>query len=808
MLRLFAILVLTLAALPTHAQEPQWLAPRAEPLALGEALPPCPIFRKVFTIPVFNFSTLSQQARVRVVGLGHYELRLNGRLVGDSLINQPWSQYDRTIFVQEFDITSLLRPGENVFAVSLGNSFWRVGPANDPQRFVKTDAMPDFSEGFPFLLWLEARIPSADGKETVIVSDDSWRWTDGPITFSHIYAGEDFDARLVPPGWDLPAASAGPFDDSLWNAPAVVAAPRAQLAPFTAPPIRSFEVFQPVSVRQPEPGVYTYVFPQNCSSVLRFTVSGTPGARIRFKPCEYIDERGKVKFTYTWGTKKDIWHDYTLRGDHEHAYSNVRERETHQTVFCYVGAQFVEVTGAVPAGEPNPGKLPVLHSLELVHTRTACPPVGSFICSSNIYTKAHSIIDWTIRSNMSHVSTDCPHREKNGWQEQNWHMARSLSYRYDTNAWMSKICRDIRDTQLADGHIPTNCPLYLVGIPPHGYWNEAPEWGISGVLVPWHLYEWYGDTQILEASFDSMKRYVAYLGTLAEDGVIKSNLGDWYDYGHGKGDGNSQWTPSEVSATAVWAHGASTVARVATILGEPDQSRTYQALFEQIRADFQRRFYDPATATVRNNGSCQAGTAAALCIGLIPEADRARAVQAIVDDLESRRYQQTAGEVLHVFLMRALAENGRNDILHKVYSRDDRGSYGFMVKSGLTTLPESWSATPGTGNSMNHFMLGHLVEWHFAFVAGIRQEPGSFGWRRVVIAPSPGHLRSFDTSFESPAGPIRVKCTSWLSSPDSRIFDVEIPPGVASAVFQYPDGRTFELRPGKNAISWPYRPAP
>jgi alpha-L-rhamnosidase len=189
--------------------------------------------------------------------------------------------------------------------------------------------------------------------------------------------------------------------------------------------------------------------------------------------------------------------------------------------------------------------------------------------------RAHSLIDWSIRSNMSYVATDCPHREKNGWQEQNWHMARAISYGYNVRSWYNKIARDIRDTQLPDGHIPTNCPNYLVGIPPHGYWNEAPEWGISGVFVPWHLYEWYGDRKALDSSYESMKRYVDYLSLSAKDGIINSNLGDWYDYGHGKGDGPSQWTPTTLTATAIWAMGAATVRRTAELLGQTADASIY-----------------------------------------------------------------------------------------------------------------------------------------------------------------------------------------------------------------------------------------
>jgi alpha-L-rhamnosidase len=171
-------------------------------------------------------------------------------------------------------------------------------------------------------------------------------------------------------------------------------------------------------------------------------------------------------------------------------------------------------------------------------------------------------------------------------------------------------------------------------------------------------------------------------------------------------------------------------------------------------------------------------------------------LQAIVDDVERWGYQQTVGEVLQVFFVRALAEGGRNDVLHKVYARENRGSYGYMVRQGLTTLPESWDARPGTGNSMNHFMLGHLMEWQFAYVAGIRQQLGSVGWRRILIAPNPGPLDSASASFNSPSGLIKIH---WEKNGKEFQMTVSIPPGVeAKAVM--PDGQTLPLKEGTAAL--------
>ncbi len=772
-----------------QAMGPEWIAPT-------DASRP-PRLRRVVTLP-----EVPSSAKIRVVGLGHYELRCNGRVVGDSVVNQPWSQYDKTLYWQEFDLAPHLVKGDNVVGVTLGDSFWRVGPVNDAGRFSKTDAEPDFSQGRPYLLWVDGAATVGD-RQVPIVTDAQWSQGPSPVTFSHIYAGEDFDARLDLPGWDAP----GFVPDARWTPATTAPTPAGRLVALPSPPIRAFDVFAPETIRKVDDRTHTYVFPQNCSSLVRFTVTGREGQRIRLKPCEYMQADGRVKFTYTWGTGKDIWHDYTLRGG---------EPETHQTLFCYVGAQYVQVEGAVPRGEPNPDGLPVISSLELVHTRLDCPLVGVFECDSPIQNGATRLIDWSIRSNMSWVPTDCPHREKNGWLEQNWHMARAMSYRHDIRDWFSKTCRDIRDAQRSggvdDGFVPTNAPWYLVGRPLHDMFNDAPEWGVSAVLVPWHLYEWYADASALADNFDSMKRFTDYLSRTAKDGVITSNLGDWYDYGHGKGDGPSRWTPSEVSATAIWALAARTVADAAGVLGKAEEAKAYRTLFEEIRETFRRRFYDASTHTVLNHGSCQAGNATALCVGLVPDEERDAAAREILADLERRGYQQTTGEVLQAFLVRALAEHagqaGR-DALHHVYAREAPGSYGFMVNSGLTTLPESWDAKPGTGNSMTHLMLGHLMEWHYAYVVGVRQAPGSTGWRKILFAPQPPPAASdaakvltrAQVAFRSPAGLIKA---SWACDADAWTMTCELPGGV-EGVARLPDGTEAAMVPGVNAYRLPRR---
>ena len=298
-----------------------------------------------------------------------------------------------------------------------------------------------------------------------------------------------------------------------------------------------------------------------------------------------------------------------------------------------------------------------------------------------------------------------------------------------------------------------------------------------------------------------MCRFTDYIRTEAKDGLAPGGLGDWYDYGHGQPPGPSRFTPTQLSATATWALCALTVSRAAEVLGRPEEARKYRELHARIAADFQRHFRDPATGKLKHLGSPQCANAMALCADVVPQADRAALVEEIVADLEKRGWQQTPGDVGHVYFIRALAEAGRSDVLHRVYARDGLGSYGGILKKGLTSLPETWDAMMDGAQSLNHCMLGHVIEWYYGYVAGIRQKPGSVGWKQVVIGPNPGPLTHAEATLTTPAGHILSR---WRIQDGTFRLEVEIPAGV-SATAILPSGSTKPLRPGLQEIAEPWR---
>ena len=701
-----------------------------------------PIFRRSFQV-----ETVPKQALIEVVGLGHYHVFINGHRLGRAAINQAWSQYDRTLYSQSFDLAPHLRKGENILAVTIGSSFYRVAQP-PPGRWSKGDAMPDYSEGEPVRLWVKGFVPT----------DANWRWIEGPFEVSHIFAGEDFDARRVPAGWLEPG-----FDDRSWSVPKQAKPPKGRVETQFFPGLEAHEVFQPVAIIPSAKGGWSYKFAQNCSAILRFRVRGPRGAKVKFQLSEVIQPNGNVEQLNLWNATALT--SYTLAGGGAESYENQ---------FFYHGGQFVGVEGAVPAGQPNPEGLPVIEMLELVHVRAANPIASTFETSSELANKTVQLIDWAMRSNMSFVMTDCPHREKLGWLECAHLLANSFSYRYDARAWFHKICRDMRDAQLPTGRVFTVAPRYLIR-PDDDMYQWTVEWGAASVLLPWQAYRWYGDRKFLSENFEMMRRFTDHVEATSTGLIAHGSLGDWYDYGHGQPPGPSRYTNTQLTATAMFAECALAVAGAAETLGQRDVAAQYRDLYARIRTAFLRKFYDPKTKTFTNAGSVQTGSAMALVADLVPAEDRAAVLQGIIAELESRGYQQTSGDVGHLYFIRALASAGRSDVLHKVYARTGVGSYGGILAKGLTTLPETWDAITVGSNSLNHCMLGHAMEWYYGYVLGIRQAPDSVGWTRVVIDPAPGDLTWAKGHLDTPKGRVSV---GWKRIGASTVIEFTVPPGV------------------------------
>jgi alpha-L-rhamnosidase len=678
-----------------------------------------------------------------VCGLGQYVMSVNGVKAGDDVLAPGWTKYDKTCLYDTRDITALLKPGANAVGLLLGNGMYNVHSG----RYTK------FTGSFgPQKAICLIRLEYADGTTQNIGTDASWRMAPGPITFSSVYGGEDFDARRLPVDWDQPGAG------GKWEKAKAVRGPGGKLRGLSAaaPPIRTFERFTPVAVKELRSGVSIYDLGQNASLIPHLVVTGPPGSVVRITPSELVNPDGTLD-RQSVGDRPSYW-QYTLAGS---------GTETYISPFFYHGCRYLQVELSSPGRKP----LPVVASLTGVVIGADSPRIGHFACSSDLFNRINTLIWWAQRSNMVSVMTDCPHRERLGWLEEDHLNGPSLRYNFDMAPLFRKITNDMADSQTNEGLVPSIAPEYPVF---GGGFRDSPEWGSAFLLVPWQQYEYTGDLSLLERHYSGMKRYVAHLTAKSQNHVVDYGLGDWYDIGP-KPPGPSQQTPVALTATAFYYQDVVILARTAALLGHAEDAKRYSDLATQIKTAFNDRFRhtDGQYAT----GS-QTSNAIPVVMGLAP-ADDKRPVDAIVTDIQNRGLAFTAGDVGYRYLLQALALNGRSDVIFAMNHQADKPGYGYQLKMGATSLTEAWDAL--RSSSQNHFMLGQIVEWFYGDLAGIRPDPDGPGFRKIIIKPSPvGAITSAKATYDSVRGQI---VSSWKRESNTFTLDVTIPPNTTATVY-------------------------
>jgi alpha-L-rhamnosidase len=700
-----------------------------------------PLLRREFPVK----AGLSR-ATIHVSGLGQYELFMNGTKVGDDVLSPGWTKYDKTVLYDTRDVTPLVRPGVNAVGMVLGKGMYRV----DGGRYTK------FKGSFGALMAIaQLHLEYEDGTRAVIATDEHWRSTAGPVTFSCVYGGEDYDARKAPRGW-----SAAGFDDATWRHVAVISGPGGVLKGFTsaAPPLGKFETLQPVRVTRLSDRVSVYDLGQNVSLMAQVSVHGPAGSSVTITPAELLKQDGSVD-RQSAGGGKSYW-KYTLAGG---------QQETWFPQFFYHGARYLQVERAAADG---PGALPTMDSLVGIVVHSTAPAIGTFESSDDLFNRIHTLIRWAQRSNLVSVITDCPHRERLGWLEQYHLNGPSLRYEFDLARLFEKGMGDMADSQLPTGLVPDIAPEYTVF--EEGF-RDSPEWGSAYVIVPWQQYEWTGDTELLRRHYDGMKRYVAYLGARATNHIVSHGLGDWYDIGPGD-PGKAQLTPIALTATGFYYYDTVILSRVAALLGNTEDARRFSEQAEQIRNAFNAAFFD--SAAQRYATGSQTANALPLVMGLVDPSNRAAAGNAIVTDVKKRGNALTAGDVGYRYLLRALADSGRSDVIFDMNHQSEKPGYGYQLARGATSLTEAWNADERS--SQNHFMLGHLVEWLYHDLAGIGIDPSAPGFKRIRFSPQPvGGISWVKASLDTIRGRVT---TQWTRRDGGFTLEILVPPNTTAAV--------------------------
>ena len=717
-------------------------------------------------------------AVVYVCGLGHYRLNINGATVGDAEFAPVWSEYDKTVYYNVFDVTDLITAGGNAVSVLLGNGMFNV------QRMGRYSKLQT-SFGPPQML-LRLEINYADGTRQVIKSGGDWKYSLSPITFNSIYGGESYDARLEQQG----CCKAG-FDDSGWRKAVVTEGPKGQLTPQTVQPVRIMERYgikswKPIPAdslasaskstkREIHPSAFVADMGQNLAGFPEITVSGKRGQKVTLIVAEKLTRQGACDQRQTG---RQHYYEYTLKGD--------GTDETWHPHFSYYGFRYIQVEGAVLEGQPNPDGLPVLKRLNSCFIYNSAEEVSSFECSNPLFTDTHRLIERAERSNMQGVLTDCPHREKLGWLEQDHLCGPSLLYNYDMTRYAPKVIRDITDTQKADGMVPTTAPQYISF---GNLFDDSPEWGSTLVILPFMYYDQYGDSTLITDNYEPMRRYVDYLTTRADNGIVSHGLGDWYDYGPWRA-GFSKNTPVPLVATAHYIFDLQLLVRAARMTGRTADAEKYSALLDKTVESFNREFFKPDSCTY-GTGS-QTSNALPLYLGLTG-GNKQGVLASLVNDIKEHGTRLTTGDVGNRYLFQTLAQNGLNELLYTMLNHYETPGYGFQLRHGATTLTEQWD--PNQGSSLNHFMMGQIDEWLFKTLAGIQNQPGTHGLRHLLIQPTlVGDLQYVKASTHSLYGKISVDCTRTS-------LTVEIPVG-SDATVVLPNGERKQVGSGQHTFKF------
>ena len=691
-----------------------------------------------------------KRAMAYVSGLGQFEFFINGDKVGDNFLDPAWSDYDKIVCYVPFDVTDRLQQGANVLGVMLGNGMYNV-PRERYYKLLMT-------YGYPMMI-CKVDVEYADGTHDVIVSDGSWRTTTSPVTYSSIFGGEDYDATLERTGWMKPG-----YDDSSWQE-VLFTSQRGELIAPKALPVKVMEEFPVFKIRKTKYGKWLYDMGQNFSGVACLTVKGKRGQAVRMNTCELFDP-AVDSIQIHGGYRGETRYTYTLRGD--------AEPESWAPQFTYHGFRYVLIDGAVPAGEPNPEGLPEIVDVRGLHIRNSTPESGTFVSSNDLLNKTQRLIGWGIKSNMVSYLTDCPHREKLPWLEQLHLMFGSLQYTFDMFSLYEKMLDDMAMAQLPNGLVPDIAPEYALF---REAFRDSPEWGSAFVLVPLYLYEYYGDGTMLRKHYEAMGRYVDYLTSKADDHILKHGLGDWFDIGP-KMPGRAQLSSLAATATPIYYMDALAMVKGAELLGKKKDAERWQKLADAIRTSYNEKFFHKEGCYYDRNS--QTANSIALCAGLVDPEYRQGVLDNVVKDIRSRNNGLTGGDVGYTYILRALEAGGRSDVIFDMNSRYDVYGYGYMLAQGATALPESWQVVPI--KSHNHFMLGHLMQWLYTHVGGIRRDTGALAYKRSVIRPEAvGDLTMARVSFESPYGQIR---SEWSKGADGS-FELlaEVPANTTSTVW-------------------------
>ncbi len=676
------------------------------------------------------------RARLYATALGVYDASINGQRVSDDLLTPGWTDYTKRVMVQTYDVTKLIHAGQNALGAVLGDGWYagRLGWMGAAQYGKR----PAFNA--------QLEITYADGSVDTIATDDSWQAGPGEIIGSDAQWGEIIDTQKAVKNWNQST-----FDASLWTN-AIIEEHSVALVPQLGPPVRALMELAPQKITR-HGEAWIVDFGQNLVGHVRLTARGPAGDTISVRHAETINTDGSL---YTENLRTALATDkFTLNGT---------GRETIEPHFTFHGFRYVEITG-------YPGKLKPA-DLRAIVVGSDTPPTGTFESSNPDLNRLFQNITWSQRGNFLSVPTDCPQRdERLGWMGDAQVFAPTAARDADVAAFFTKWMVDVDDGQSTNGDFSDVSPRASRPQP------AMPVWGDAGVIIPWAMYNTYGDKSFLADNYPFMARWVDFSVRRSSNLILNGGVGDHLA---------PVRTPIQVVDTAYFANSAHLVAQAAALLGKTDDAAKYDKLFHDITDAFNQTFVSTNGVI---QGDTQTGYILALHFGLLPENLRIAAAQRLAENVEQSGHV-TGGFVGNGLICPTLTQIGRSDLAWNLVLTNTYPSWLFSVKNGATTIWERWDGwTPEHGfqdssmNSFNHYSLGSIGAWLYADAAGIQPDDASPGYKHFFLAPQfTSRLSHVQATFDSPYGLI---VSSWRIQKDQIAYDVTIPPN-SSAMLMLP----------------------
>lgn len=731
---------------------------------------------------------------------------INGQRVDDGYFNPGTTDYRKSLAYLATDVTSLLKQGTNGVGAVIGSGWW--------SDCIGYKSAWEDQYGLDLAVMAKIFVTYQDGTSQVFVTDGSWKvWDRGPIVNDGLLNGEDYDARKEVPGW----SEAG-FDDSSWDY--VQLRPATEkgvvIKPYVGSPVRCQETLTAVSVSEPRPGVFLYDMGQNMVGVPSIKFKGRAGQTVTIRYAEMIfpevppkdplppltaadyEEMKGLAYTENYRSALSTDH-YTFKGD--------PEGECYSPLLTFHGYRYVQLEGLSEAPAPEDVKGLVLNSIGEV--------TSSFETSDANVNRLFSNIQWGQRGNFVSIPTDCPQRdERLGWTGDAQIFARTATYNANVNPFFSRWIESVREIQNADGSYPDFIPnIYDPGVEKSetsGHNSKSLGWMEVGIVLPWQIYQQYGDVRFLENQWPSMVRYFQYLESRSVAGVQKGGgYGDWLAL---------ELTSSALTNTAYYASDALLMSKMAAALGKAEESQWYASRYEAIKKAFNREFVDgngftkqstsvpeykekkASGATIMRIAGTQTSYVVPLMADLFDDSVKPLAVQHLLEEIEKTGYTLTTGFIGTPYLNLVLSANGHTDVAWKLFEQTAYPSWLYPVLQGATTIWERWNSYtiaqgfgPVAMNSFNHYSYGAIEDWMMSCAIGIERDESAPGYKHFILKPCLGGTLMFARgAFDSPYGRIEA---GWTRKGKGYVYEVTVPANT-SATLKI-NGKEQELKAGK-----------